>query len=259
MATNIYLDYWREMVSSFDEFVGDTVNCTFYVFTDRPETAEKYSHSLKNSSRVVPVRIDNLGWPDASLLRFELIESHMDQANEDVLMHLDADMLLHDGFDSEFDSSQWIGGIFLVAHPGFYQEYLRKQSTKIPQGKIKHFVAQLLKGKAPIMPLGSWETNPKSVAHVPEVDRRVYVCGATWGGAAKPFRQLIGHLAGQTRLDRSNGVLAVWHDESHLNKWASAHTYSLLSSSYCHAEPFSKYMGLKRIIEAVDKGARSTR
>jgi hypothetical protein len=259
VATNKYLNYWQEMIASFDEKMGAEVRCTFYVFTDNPKTAEASGRNLVNNSRIVAIQIENLGWPDATLLRFELINHKVANCQEDVLMHLDADMLVHRGFDEQFDEKVWNGGIFLVAHPGFYSEYLRRNERQSLLARLKRAILDVSKGRGPIHPLGAWESSQKSKAFVPNENRNIYVCGATWGGRRPEFVELVNQLAGQTKADRLEGVMATWHDESHLNKWASENRFSLLTPNYCYAEPFSENTGLTKIIQAVDKGSDHTR
>lgn len=259
VATNKYINYWQEMVQSFDHHVGKSWDCTFYVFTDNPLKAQNFQKSLANGSTVKSIGIDNLGWPDATILRFELIESIVQNCTEDVLMHLDADMLVHSNFDKQFAPEAWDSGVFLVAHPGFFWRYLqtlKKQNfIKRAFSKIKRYLPINLI----IHPLGAWENRIESQAYVDPQSRIVYVCGATWGGKNSNFKELVSQLSNQTRTDRENKIMAVWHDESHLNKWASENNFQLLNPNYCYAEQFSNNSSLEKIIQAVDKGENSTR
>lgn len=259
VATNKYLSYWQEMVRTFDYFAGSKWDCTFYVFTDNPEKATEFGQTLKHNSKVNAVKIPNYGWPDATILRFELIESIVKSCTENVLMHLDADMEVHAPFDEQFNSENWKSGIFLVGHPGFYKQYLKTQTGTKFSVKIIEKIKQVLGSKYPIHPLGAWESRRESSAFVDSAARKVYVCGATWGGVNAAFQEMVRRLANQTRSDRDKNVMAEWHDESHLNRWASENSFQLLDPSYCYAEPFSDNAGLTKIILAVDKGENSTR
>ena len=147
--------------------------------------------------------------------------------------------------------------LFLVGHPGFFASYLTANSEP---PKLNMFEKYILRRKMiKRLPQGSWETNDESCAKVPKELQKVYVCGATWGGSYEKFKDMVKTLGGQTALDRENDVMAVWHDESHLNKWASENVFTLLPPSYCYVEKFVSQLGYPEVIEAVEKGANRTR
>jgi hypothetical protein len=257
VATNIYLDYWVTMIQSFEENSGLDFELTFHVFTNRVEEARLASQLLKKS-RIQVHEIPNLGWPEATLRRFELINAASREIQENVLMHLDADMIIHQNFDSDWDPEQWSGGISLVRHPGFFglPSYSDAVRTALRKPTLKNIKSLRAFSNSTH---GSWETNPYSEAFVPRNKRIKYYCGATWMGQSEPFLEMVNTLAGQTRLDTKKNVLAVWHDESHLNKWASENIFTELSPKYCFAKGFVDESRIKNIIEAVDKGEHSTR
>jgi len=49
--------------------------------------------------------------------------------------------------------------------------------------------------------------------------------------------------------DEKEGVVALWHDESHINKYILSHPYKMLSPAYCYPEdwnlPFEKLILIK--------------
>lgn len=252
VATNEYLSYWMKMVTSFDMQMSNRVRCKFYVFTDQPSIALEHAKTLSTDSSVMVVEVPNYGWPDATILRFDMISSVCQQAKEDVLMHLDADMLVHRPLEEDFLKATNSQDIFAVAHPAFYKSFLRK----------KHFDSQIQKlslglfTKWPFVTAeGSWESRKGlSDAFVPPSLRKVYLCGAVWGGRRDKFISMVRSLQEAVARDSSSGQMATWHDESHLNKWMSENPFELLDPKYCWAEPWSRSDGLKCIIEAVVKG-----
>ena len=63
------------------------------------------------------------------------------------------------------------------------------------------------------------------------------MCGGVNGGKAKPYMRLIGELERRIQDDYERGVIAVWHDESQLNRYIIDHTnYRLLTPSFCYPE-----------------------
>ena len=54
--------------------------------------------------------------------------------------------------------------------------------------------------------------------------------------------------------DRANGVTAVWHDESHLNRYLRAHPPKRLTPAYCYPESGWPHLAhLAPVIVALDK------
>ena len=108
-------------------------------------------------------------------------------------------------------------GIVVVQHPGFF--------NKSPD----EF---------------TYDRNPKSQAYIPFGQGSYYICGGINGGHSKPYLELIDSLNKAVEQDDSNNVLALWHDESHINRYILDHPHKLQSPSYCYPEgwdiPFEK-------------------
>ncbi len=79
---------------------------------------------------------------------------------------------------------------------------------------------------------GDPETRPQSTAYLP--NPRAYFCGGFVGGATEPFLRMATRIAYAIRVDDSNGILAKWHDESHLNRYLFANPPAkVLTPEYC--------------------------
>lgn len=251
VATNDYLQHWMKMVTSFDKQISKQVRCKFYVFTDQPSAALEHAKTLTAGSSVKIIEVPNYGWPEATILRFDLISSVCEQAQEDVLMHLDADMFVHKPLEVDFLTASDSYGIFAVAHPGFYKSFLKKQKL---DGCITRSSRGLVKKWPGISVKGAWETRTGvSEAYVPPSLRKVYVCGAVWGGKRDRFVPMVRALRDAVARDTRSGEMAIWHDESHLNRWMSENPFELLNPKYCWADPWSRSDGLECIIEAINK------
>jgi hypothetical protein len=66
-------------------------------------------------------------------------------------------------------------------------------------------------------------------------------------------------LADRTREDLDRGIIATWHDESHLNWFASGHAHQLMDSQKCYAPGYKNLSDIWPEIIAVDKGDDRTR
>jgi len=256
VATNRYIDYWRSMAESADRLLSPGASLTFYVFTDQPDKAKLAAESFTRS-HVVPILIPPLGWPEATLLRYELFDQSWGLIQEDLVIHLDADMFVSSKTMFRPAPTEWPNGLAFVRHPGYRRPSLSKclslylHSPKMLQGDIKLWLR--------LGALGNWETSRDSRAYVPRRLRQTYVCGGTWMGLREPLGRMIRVLADRTREDLDRGIIATWHDESHLNWFASGHAHQLMDSQKCYAPGYKNLSDIWPEIIAVDKGDDRTR
>ena len=159
------------------------------------------------------------GWPDATLYRYHVI---LERAWEDEYLFLiDADMLFEGRVGDEI-----LGELTATLHPGYVGK------TNLP-----------------------FETRARSAAYVPKGD--TYYAGGFVGGRRETFLLLAERIRDQISHDYDHEVMAVWHDESHLNRVFSIVKPSVtLSPSYCMPDDASGYpwlAGMERKIVALDK------
>lgn len=240
IATNVYIDYWEDMVISLESTLEVGQTCVAHVFTEQVERANSFAKKLTKVSVQVH-EIQAYRWPDATIRRYEVFSKFSNLINQDVVMHLDADMIILENiFEDLFDAVQE-KDVALIAHPGFWN---RKFVLMI---RIK---AILTRSKSIN---GSWESRPESEAYVDPNSRKPYVCGGIWFGKNKAIFNLIKQLAESVEIDRNNAIMAVWHDESHLNQWASKNDFVLLSPEFCFVSEYEHLKRLKPKILAVTK------
>ena len=251
VATNGYVNYWMNMAKSLDNvFTQDGgPKITLHVFTDQPDLLNAFKNSLKNL-RVTTHEVPSYGWPEASLYRFRLIQSISDNLTEELLIHLDADMLVQAWFPSEIPPN-FTHGIALVGHPGYFRP-IRRRLVNFYAKNLDYILRDLML-RVRIGGLGSWETDKASKAYVPRDARDVYVCGGTWMGYRSEFLELINSLSILEISESAEGKVPKWHDESYLNNWASKNKFTLLSPSFCFDPSYPQLNGLKELIRAVDK------
>lgn len=251
VATNIYIDYWREMALSLDSHVQLSDNIVLHVFTNQLTEVDRIRKLLKNLV-VVSHEIPNYKWPEATLLRYKIFNDASDEISEDVLMHLDADMLIKlSPLERIFDSVK-SSPICLVSHPGYWRPKGIVEKTNFYR---KNFGVLLndLRMMFFIGGLGSWETDKGSLAFVKRKFRRNYVCGGTWFGERQSFLNMVCDLSHKVTADLEQNRIAVWHDESHLNSWASQNVHLTLDPGFCHVQTYPQLEGLIATITAVDK------
>lgn len=211
IGTSKYLDFLPQYYEKFMITFYQTVK-NFLVFTDGegdfPEDIKLYPQ-------------EHLEWPYITLTRFEIIN----KAREEILKmigwyFLDADTLVVDKIlEQEFFSDKPLFGVW---HPCHYLQM--PPHDKLP---------------------GAFETDIRSLSYV-DMQKEipvVYYQGCLWGGKVPEVLEMIDELQDRTNKDLEKDVVAVWHDESHLNKYFienkdKVHT---LSSQYAYPEVFSAY------------------
>jgi hypothetical protein len=247
IATREYTKYWKEMANSL--FSSISAPTTIYVATDDADIAKGVIGLEDDKNKVVVVEIPSLGWPEATLFRYEIIRNMLKNCTEAYTFYLDADMIVNQDFVQLLNPK--VNEIILVSHPGYYRPpgtlrlflYLKKPKT----------LASDLFHKIHVGGLGAWEKRKDSLAFVVRKKRINYVCGAFWGGDTKRVVSLITQLEHNVKDDLDNGIIAKWHDESHLNAWAAKNDFRLANSAYCYDSTYQNIKHLESIITAVQK------
>ena len=251
VATNIYIDYWREMAMSFDKNCKPDENVVLHVFTNRLDEVQRIKSELKNVL-VVGHEIPDYRWPEATLLRYQIFNNASEEFSEDVLMHLDADMLITSSPLEKIFNASTVGQMCLVSHPGYWRPQIFRNRVIFYWKNITLFFSDL-RMILRVGGLGSWETDSLSAAYVPRGNRLNYVCGGTWFGQKEVFIKLISELSRNVENDLERGKVAVWHDESHLNSWSTQNSHQLIDPSLCFVANYPQLAGLTSIIAAVEK------
>jgi hypothetical protein len=238
-ATGRYIEYARLLAPTLDRFLFPSAQLRLVLFTDQIEAVEEWPRLER--TEIVPVAIQHRSWPDSTLLRFSDYSEHREQLHSEIVVFLDADMELRAEVGPELSPSTWQRGIALVLHPGFFD----------PPGAPSRSIFR--RARNLLTPRGSWESSTASLAYIPEAQRVRYVCGGVWMGHRQQAVDLCELLARRIDQDADAGVLAVWHDESHLNWWAANHESEILVPEYCYAEGYENLTHLTARIVAIEK------
>lgn len=168
-----------------------------------PHDVVLFTDSPKNFRVAHQIYLDNMGFPEATLMRYHTMLSQKELLSRyEYMFYCDVDMLFVNRALEEDILSE---GITATLHPGYINQ--------IPQ----------------------LERNPNSTAFIPSVKK--YYCGGFNGGNTSEFLKMAEVLDRNIQTDKQRRVLAVWHDESHLNKYLEHNPPSkVLSPSYCYPE-----------------------
>ena len=212
IGTNKYLDFLPTYYENIEKYFLPNSEKTIFAFTDGelddvPDNIKIYHQ-------------EHLEWPYITLKRFEIInKARADLDSMDWLVFLDADTRVVDTVtEEEFFSDKPYFGVHHPCHALKMQPH-----TEYP---------------------GAFETNTNSRAGVTEEDdTSMYYQGCLWGGRVPEVLDMIDELDGRVEEDLSNDVIAVWHDESQLNKFYSEvkEDVHLLGPEYAYPEVFQEY------------------
>lgn len=213
ICTGAYVVFWKDFFQSIEEkFLPDT-HKEYFVFTD---AGSIYGESY--CDRIHRIYQENLGWPGNTLYRFRIflkVEKNLEKF--DYAFFMNANIVCQEVItEEEFLPIE--EQLLVVQHPGYYDD--------------PPYVF-------------AYERRKKSLAYIPHSKGKVYVCGGVNGGKASAFLELIRELDRRITEDEKNGIIAEWHDESHINRYIlDRDDYKLLSPSYCYPEgwdiPFEK-------------------
>ena len=220
IATNKYIKFLDPLVESIDKYFLKNHNITIFCFTNILDH--------KVSSNVILIEQEHMPWPLPTLKRFEIFYKHKDRYdNIDVLYYLDVDMRINDYIGDEFlpDDKDLIA----VVHPGYRRDLLQ-----------------------------SFERRPQSKAFV-NFNYYVYHCGGVQGGKRDAYLKACKLLSDNILDDMGRNIIAVWHDESHWNKYLISNPgiYKELDCDYCYPESWN--IPYKKIILALDKNHEEMR
>tara|TARA_Y100001968_G_scaffold131911_1_gene120405 strand:- start:2533 stop:3339 length:807 start_codon:yes stop_codon:yes gene_type:complete len=215
-----YHIFWENFFKSCEKNFCIDIDKEYFIFSDNPKKIKPLSE------RINIYRQDNLGWPCTTLMRYHMFLRLKDILNKyNYICYFNANTVFIDSISScEFfgnDQNELVGGL----HPG----YKNQSKEKYPFEKRKSSKAFTM------------ESN-------------YYFQGCINGGQAKSFLSAIEEIKSNIDKDLGNGIIALWHDESHwnfyLNKKIKENSASvkILDCNYLWPEEFKNNNDLKIIM-----------
>lgn len=223
VGTNKYIRFFEKYYNSINELFIPETHKEFFVFTDNPEQFESH-----DTSRVHITKINNDPWPLPTLMRFKYMNSIAEKLQKFThVIFIDADMYANQKI-LEHEIFAHDKNFFAVQHPAFLYR------------------------------TGSFERDSRSLAAVnTHDDLRTYYQACFFGGKTDRFVQMISELERRIDEDLKRDIVAIWHDESHLNKYFAEHSADIftLDPGFAHVD-YMLYMDLfeKKFIHINKKG-----
>ncbi|XP_068106437.1 N-acetyllactosaminide alpha-1,3-galactosyltransferase-like isoform X1 [Hyperolius riggenbachi] len=179
--------------------------CVFYILTDRPSAVPAFEP--RPGLSVVTLQVPRRNrWQEISMLRMQdLLELVLPLAKEKVhyLICMDVDQVFTSRYGPEV-----LGDLMAQLHSGYYL------------AKREEF---------------PYEQGPQSAAYIPPGEGQYYYHASVFGGTPSHLINLTASCLAGILKDKEQGVEAVWHDESHLNRYFALENLPLkiLSPEYC--------------------------
>jgi histo-blood group ABO system transferase len=185
IATGKYDVYLDRLMESAKKYFLPQEDLKFIVYTDSLPILESPGPDI------IPIKIEHRPWPEPTLKRFHYFWDSRDVIEKsDFSFYVDVDSLFVKEITWESlgisDNSK---GMIGTTHPGF------------AGGR------------------GTPEYRSASSAYVPPNANLTYLCGGFFGGSSDHFLKAVFQMKRNIDSDLSKGVVAIWHDESHLNKY----------------------------------------
>lgn len=204
IATGRYTIFWDEFYRSAERYFMTECEKSYFVFTDRPQ-------DIKHKGNVRFYHQEKLGWPYDTLMRFDtFLKAEEALKGTDYLYFFNANIQ----FIAPISGAEFISPdrpLLGILHPGFWD----KTAADF-----------------------TYDRNPKCRAYMPYNAGYQYVMGGGNGGSTPRFLELIRDLSLRVRADLDEGIIALWHDESHLNRYCYEYhdEFHILPVSYATPE-----------------------
>lgn len=199
IATGKYIQFVESLLEKISQyFLADIEHdISCLLFTDNE--MEYYSSNIKVSNIV------HKPWPEPALKKYNYIISEEEFLKDfDYLYLFDADVGFVDKVGEEV-----LQDLIGVLHP-----------YKIMEPKEVY----------------PYEKRIQSTAYVADENHDKYYAAAFVGGKSETFLNMAKVISERVNEDEKNGIIAKWHDESHLNKYFNENPPTSLSPSYMFPE-----------------------
>ena len=198
IATNKYIQFVEKLYDNIEEHFLNGHEIEGIIFTE---------HEVETSDNIKISQIEHEPWPIPTLKRYNYFMKEAEHISKyDYCFYFDVDMGIIEKVGDEV-----LGNLVATMHP--YQTFYSKSDR-------------------------SYDRNPKSLAYVkPGDEGENYYAGGFNGGTTKRFLEMAEVISDRVTKDLENGVVALWHDESHMNRYLIDNPPTLsLTPSYCFAE-----------------------
>ncbi len=206
ICTGVYKLLWPEFYVSAEKNLLPDMEKHYFVFTDADEI--EFEQENPNIHRT---KQEALEWPYSTLLRFSIFlkrEEDLKKCDYLFFFNADAEFVKPITRDMILPRKELGEDLVVTRHAGYYETERDKLT---------------------------YDRNPQSHAYIPYGSGGLYVCGGVNGGTMEGYLRMCHTLADRIQDDLSRNIIALWHDESHLNKYVLEYEhYRLLTPSFTY-------------------------
>ena len=198
IATNKYIQFVERLYDNIADNFLNGHEIQGLLFTD---------HDVETSENIRVSQIEHEDWPMPTLKRYNYFIKEKEYISQfDYCFYFDVDMGIVGKVGDEV-----LGDLVATMHP--YQSFYPKEQR-------------------------TYDRNPQSHAYVPQgKEGELYYAGGFNGGSTEKFLEMSKVIAERVTDDLQRGVIALWHDESQMNRYLIDNPPTLsLTPSYCFAE-----------------------
>lgn len=185
IATGRYIDFWDGFYENMEKYFLPDIPKTYFLFTDAKD---------KNfPGNVEVVEQEQLKWPMITLKRFHFFNSIKNKLKD-------------------FDYIYFVNGNMRP------QKLIGKEILPTDEQKMVFTVHPLYKD-IQNKSLFRYDRNKMSSAYIDNIDGDEYIMGGFFGGRKDDFLKMSEILQNNIDKDLENNIIALWHDESHINRY----------------------------------------
>jgi hypothetical protein len=199
ICTGKYAEFYEEFMKSLDKFLPSTEK-TVFVFTD----SEKIQDGIPGQVKIYQKK---LGWPYDTLMRYHMFLTQKDLLLKmDYLFFFNANMIINSVITEEDILPSKDEDLVAVLHSSFVNSR------------------------------GTFETRESSTAYLGDNEGQYYYQGCLNGGSSTNFIKMCETLKTNIDIDLENKIIAVWHDESHMNCYMDKKNIKKLHPGFSYPE-----------------------
>ncbi len=216
-----YIKYWPEFYLTAKKNFLAEFDRHYFVFSDHDHI------EFETENDVSLIHQENLGWPGNTLYRYHMFLGIEEQLKEyDYIYFANANLI--------FTKRVWVE---ILPEKDQKYVFVRRDRPYLINEKRQPY-----------------EDNPHSTAYVDYTSNDLYVRGGFNGGIGDAFIQMCKSIRDNIDADDKKGIVAVWHDESHITRFAIDHRNEakILSPGYLYPQGWVMPYPKKILMRAKD-------
>jgi hypothetical protein len=207
LAIGKYDVFWSEFYNTCEQYLFLDATKFYFVFTDSPDLL---SLQLKN---VAMIPFENKGWAVNVIAKSWCMLQIREQLQA-------------------FDYMFYINANYKIHSPIYSWEILPdKENDYLAILSFDHLYTSDTSRYA-------YDRNSQCLAYIPYGEGTYYYQGGFYGGRISEMLSLAEYCETNSQIDLSKGIMALWQDESYLNKYLLNLTPKVIKTCYCMSEEF---------------------